>query len=191
MGKPDLYNKPYLKICFYSALFSGGAKAMIEGVVESEAKQAGMTTAEFKRTKDFEGVHIIAKQIASYMERTTFVTELINLYNYAFDINEGGEFVGPTGRRYTVTDRENFRKVFPNLLQSYEFAILGQSTLNTIEKFPGSQLFYHFHDGNVIAVKATDKEMFLKELNVQVSGIGESLDLKFPQQIDLQATFGE
>ena len=70
MGKPELYNKPYLKICFYSALFSGGGKAMIDGVVESEAKQVGITVAEFKKTEDFEGVHVIAKQIAAYMERT-------------------------------------------------------------------------------------------------------------------------
>ena len=70
MGKHELYNKSYIKICFYSALFGGGPKAMIEGKVDSEAKQGGMTAAEFKKTDDFEGVHVIVKQIAVYMEET-------------------------------------------------------------------------------------------------------------------------
>ena len=133
MGKPELYNKPYLKICFYSPLFSGGSKAMIEGVVESEAKQAGMTTTQFRKTEDFEGIHVIAKEIAFHMEGTTFVRELRDLYNHVFSIHENQVIIGPTGHQYPVTDKDNFRKVFPNFLQSFEFALLAQSALNTIE----------------------------------------------------------
>ncbi len=107
MGKPELYNKPYLKICFYSALFSGGSKAMIDGVVNSEAIQSGITTTQFKKTDELEGVHIIAKQIAARMEGTTFVRELRSLYNYVLSMHENDRMVKPTGHEFPVTDKEN------------------------------------------------------------------------------------
>ena len=67
--------------------------------------------------------------------------------------------------------------------------MLALSTINTLEKFPSSELLYHFHDGCCIAVKESQAKEFLDEISLQVEKTGELLGLKHPQKIELQKTY--
>ena len=140
--------------------------------MDKEAKQAGMTTAQFRKTLDFEGVDVIAKNVANYINSMSFIQELRDLYKYVYEITVDEMLKGPTGHQYKVTDLDNFRKIFPNFLQSYEFALLRQSTIRTMRKYPDSELLYHFHDSNVIAVRRDEKIDFLDDLNKEVEKTG-------------------
>lgn len=124
-----------------------------------------MTTAQFRKNLDFEGVDVIAKNVANYINSMSFIQELRDLYKYVYEITVDEMLKGPTGHQYKVTDLDNFRKIFPNFLQSYEFALLGQSTIRTMRKYPDSELLYHC---NVVAVRRDEKIDFLDNLNKEV-----------------------
>lgn len=97
-------------------------------------------------------------------------------------------FTGPTGHQYPINPTE-FRKSFAYFLQTFESALLCESTNKTLEKFPEAQLFFHFHDGNVIAVKEDQAVEFLKELQKQVGITSDKLKLKHKQKIELQTSY--
>lgn len=99
--------------------------------------------------------------------------------------HDGEKFIGPTGHEYLISNTE-FRKSFSMYLQSFEFAILAQSTINTLSKFPDSELLYHFHDGNVVAVKKENVKPFLAEISNQVGDIGLKLRLNYKHEIELK-----
>ena len=152
-GMKDMYNKPCVKICFYSALFGGTVKAMLDGLIKQEAKDAGMSEQNFRNTFEFEGVHLVAKEVAACEEGMGLIKDLRDLFKHVRMMNLNSEMIGRTGHPFLVYDKENVKKAFPNSLQGYEFALVAQATLKTLEKFPSAELLYHFHDGNVIAVK--------------------------------------
>lgn len=49
MGQEDKYKKPYVKACFYSVIFSGGAKAMVDSILKSISNDLGLTEKNFNR----------------------------------------------------------------------------------------------------------------------------------------------
>ncbi len=71
-------------------------------------------------------------------------------------------------------------------LQSFEFAILAESTNETMSKFKQAKVLFHFHDGNVIAVKSKEKVAFLKEFNKQLELTSKKLNLTKVQKIEVQ-----
>jgi hypothetical protein len=103
---------------------------------------------------------------------------------------DGEIFTGPTGHTYPINQTE-FRRSFACYLQSFEMAILCESTNETLKLFPEAQLFFHFHDGNVIAVKEDQATDFLKEIQNQVAITTEKLKLKETQKIELQSSYPE
>ena len=74
---------------------------------------------------------------------------------------------GPTGQSYLVSENF-FRSAYPNFLQSFEFALLAQATLEVIEKYPQVTLIGHYHDGNVIAFPQEVLEESLQYLKERV-----------------------
>lgn len=46
--------------------------------------------------------------------------------------------------------------------------MLAQSTINTIAKFSESELLFHFHHRNALAVKQTEKDKVVTEFYDQV-----------------------
>jgi DNA polymerase III sliding clamp (beta) subunit (PCNA family) len=92
------------------------------------------------------------------------------------DTYNGEMFICPTGQKYIISNT-GFRKNFSMYLQSFDFAILAQSTINTLSKFKDSELVYHFHDGNGIAVTENEVKPFLAELSNQVEKTGKLIRL--------------
>lgn len=65
-----------------------------------------------------------------------------------------GEFLsGPSGHEYRVNE-SNFRKGFPNRLQSYELTLLSVILFEVIKKkFSSVLLIGHYHHDNVLLTK--------------------------------------
>lgn len=176
MGREEYFFKPYVKICFYSGIFGGGSKAMVNGILDDECKKSGMRPKEFKDSEAKSIIQSKATEIAQIMNNLDRIQEFRSMSKFIEKIHDGELFMDPPGHDYIIYNTE-FRNSFSMYLQSFEFAILAQSTLNTFNKFKDSELLYHFHDGNVIAVKESEVKPFLEELYNQVENTGKALRL--------------
>lgn len=163
IGKEDLFQKPYVKACFYSVIFSGGAKAMIESILLNIRNGLGMVESEFKETDFYEDEKYKAGELATIFNQLPMVQEFRAMSQKILKNYDQELFTRPTGHTYPINTTE-FRRSFANYLQSFEAALLFESTNETLKKFPEAQLFFHFYDGNVIAVKQDQAVYFLKEL---------------------------
>lgn len=65
LGKEELYKKPYVKACFYSVIFSGGAKAMIESILLGIRNGLGMTEKQFAESEFYEEEKYKAGELAA------------------------------------------------------------------------------------------------------------------------------
>ncbi len=63
----EYFYKPYVKICFYSVLFGGGVKALVEGILDDECKKSGMRPQEFRNSDIYLEIQTRAKEIAQIM----------------------------------------------------------------------------------------------------------------------------
>lgn len=190
LGKETSFHKPYVKICFYSVIFGGGSKAMVNGILDDECKKSGLRPEEFRESQAYSEITTTAQKIAQILNNLEVVQEFRTMSKDLQQTYTGEKFVGPTGHEYLISDTE-FRKSFSMYLQSFEFAILAQSTLNTLNKFKTSELLYHFHDGNFIAVKEDEVDEFFKELSIQVENTGNLLRLSYKQNIELKCKYPE
>lgn len=188
MGKEELYKKPYVKACFYSVIFSGGSKAMVESILEDIEKGLGVTKAQFEKMEFYETEKAKANVLADAFNLLPMVQEFRAMSQDIAKTYDGETFTGPTGHSYPIVQSE-FRKSFANYLQSFELSLLCESTNETLKMFPEAKLLYHFHDGNVIAVKEEQAVDFLKEIKSQMEKTTLKLKLKHSQKIELQASF--
>lgn len=67
LGKENLYQKPYVKACFYSVIFSGGAKAMVDSILKHIRGGLGMTEKEFEATEFYEKEKYNAGELAEVL----------------------------------------------------------------------------------------------------------------------------
>jgi len=159
----DLYTNSFVKICFYSVLFGGGAKAMINGILEKTAKSLGMTPQQFRDSEHYNRTQLKAIEISSIVNRLPLVKEFRDMSQEIQATHDGEMFVGPSGHSYPI-NKEEFRRSFCSYLQSCEFTLLAIATNETLEQFEEAELVFHFHDGNVIAVKEEKAKSFLRRV---------------------------
>lgn len=167
MGHGKHFYKPYVKIFFYSVLFGGGRKPWVKRILDSENKSLGMRPQEFRDSSEYNEIQAKAIKISGIMNLLPIIEKFRDMCNYVMKTYDKNIFFGPTGHEYPITESE-FKRSFSNFLQSYEFVLLAESTIHTVEKFLKSELLFHFHDGNVIAVKVAQVNQFMEELNNQV-----------------------
>ncbi len=139
IGKGSSYNKPAVKICTYASFFQGGYNAMIQGIIESHRNNLGLTVHQFKKCSFFEELHAQAMEIASIMMNSMIVNDFKSVSSRVLEEFLNEYMVGPSGHSYLV-NRDGFKTIYPNYLQSFEFAILAQSTLMALEDFNTSGL---------------------------------------------------
>ncbi len=96
--------------------------------------------------------------------------------------------IGPYGHKYWV-DEVHFRSSYPSYLQSNEFCLLAQATLNAIKEFPRSEVYGHDHDGNVVAVQADEEKPFWESLSRHLRELGLPLGLAYTQRIEVKSRF--
>lgn len=187
-GRGEIYNKPGVKICTYSSFFQGGFNAMITGILEDQRKNLGLTPQEFRETPFYEDLHAQAREIAGEMMNSEIIHDFKSVSTRVLEEFKDDYMVGPTGHAYKVT-QETLKTCYPNYLQSFEFALLAQSTLNTMQNYQDLQLIGHYHDGNVVVYPLLKEEEVLNSLKENVSHVGRSLGLSYQQNLEIKNTY--
>jgi Family of unknown function (DUF5906)/D5 N terminal like len=193
-GRSDVYNKPAVKICTYSSFFQGGNRAMLNGIMDNFRKDAGLLPKQFKDTPFYEECYNIASSVTSEMQNSSIIIDFRSVSKWIEQSYEGDYLECPTGHYFKVTP-ETFRSAYPNFLMSYEFALLGQATIETYDHFiktPNNiDPIGHFHDGNVILVPIKAQAEVYEFMRMKVNQIGTSLGLKYPQDLELKEVFSK
>ena len=100
----------------------------------------------------------------------------------------GERLIGPTGHSYLV-DEHSFQSAYPNFLQSYEFYLLANATINIKEKFPEVEVIGHYHDGNTLAVPRDLEPQVSEFYNSEVIRLGKEVKLTYPQSIEIKQIY--
>jgi len=187
--KEHVYDKSGVKICLYSSFFQGGANAMIQGMMESFRKDLGLNQKEFKEFKDYEKLHKLAKDIAQEMLTSDIITEIRELSKHVESTSRDFKLIGPTGHEYKIGSDE-FKRIFPNYLQSFEFAILARSTNELLRIYPRSMLIGHYHDGNVLLIKKEELNIVIDKYKELVTNSGKYYGFKYPIMLDVKSIYG-
>lgn len=117
MGEEKKYKKPYVKVRFYSVIFSGGAKAVVESILESLARDLGLTEKELNETDFYEQEKANANKINAAFNQIPMVKEFREMSNDVAKNFNGETFIGLTGYSYPITSDECQRS-FAGYLQS-------------------------------------------------------------------------
>lgn len=187
-GRGHIYNKPAVKRCTYSSFFLGGNNAMINSILEYYRVDAGLGQREFKDSDMYQECAKIAQEVTGEMQTSAVIVDMRSVAKLFLDLYNGENVVCPTGHRYPV-DEHSLKTSYANYLISYEFALLAQATWEACTFFPSSEVLGHYHDGNVIAVRAEEKDKFMACLVHRVRDVGERLGLRYPQRIELKEMF--
>lgn len=187
-GRGDVYNKSSVKICVYSSFFMGGSKAMIEGILDAFRKDIGVTQSQFKISPDYEYFHTIARTVTQEMQKSSVITDFRSVSNTIKETYMDEYLIGPTGHGYKVTE-DSFRSAYPNFLQSYEFALLADTTLRVMEEFD-VELIGHYHDGNVLIVPKDSQNLLIQRFSDKLEKLGKVLGLRYPQRIEVKKVYG-
>ena len=187
-GRGDRYNKAAVKICVYSSFFMGGNRAMQQGILDSFRKDVGLSKKEFLRSEFFEQADKIAKDVTYEMQNSEIISDFRDISAYIKKAYMEDYLQGPTGHSYLVSE-ESFKTAYPNYLQSFEFALLAQASLETVERFPKVEIIGHFHDGNVIAFPKENYEEILEFIQGRVTQIGDDLGLRYPQSLEVKKIY--
>src|SRR3569623_1070802 len=134
-GKGEFFNKPAVIICVYLSFFIGGNKAMINGILECFCEDTGMAEKEFKSSSFYEDAYRIASVVSYEMQNSEVISDFQDISAYINKSYMNDYMIGPTGHSYLMSENF-FRTAYPNFLQSFEFALLAQATLEVIEKYP-------------------------------------------------------
>lgn len=184
-GKHALFNKPAVKICVYSSFFLGGPSAMINGTLDFMRKEIGLTNSQFDNAPYKQALYALARDVASFVNNTGIIEDFRNIskiIKHDFD----GQFIkGPTEHEYKIDDHQ-FMSSYPNFLQSFEFHLLAQATLNTLEEIPDSELIGHYHDGNVVAVPEQHFYHYINIINAHLESLRQDLGLAYEQVIEFK-----
>lgn len=189
-GRLEVYNKAAVKICVYSSFFLGGNRAMMDGITESFRKDFGLTQKEFQNSTYYEECHTIARDVTSEMMNSSVIVDFKAISQWIRKAYEDEYLIGPTGHAYLVTE-ETFKTAYPNYLQSFEFALLAQTILEVVKKFPEVEIIGHYHDGNVIALPIEKKDAILADLLEKFSEVGQDLGLAYTQKLEVKRFFPE
>jgi P4 family phage/plasmid primase-like protien len=186
-NREKVFNKSAVKICVYSSFFQGGDNAMIEGIMENFRKDLGVQKPEFKNLSFYEEMHNLAKELTREMQSSSVILDIRDLSSKLLNLYEESDLIGPTGHSYRVT-KLNFKNVFPNYLQSFEFALLAHATLKTKDKY-NIEIIGHYHDGNVLAFKDETLDEAVDYMMNELTALGYKLGLNHPQKLEIRCTY--
>nr|YP_009478058.1 hypothetical protein AnanMp22 [Anthoceros angustus]AVP12834.1 hypothetical protein AnanMp22 [Anthoceros angustus] len=127
----DLFKKGPVKICVYSSFFGGGTKAMTTGIMEGFREGLGIRPSEFKKYPDYLKMEKLANDVTYQMQQSSVISVFREVSKLMQDMHLDKLLVGPTGHKSRVS-AEYFRSNYSNYLQSFEFALLAQGTINTL-----------------------------------------------------------
>ena len=161
---------------------------MMNGIMEHFRKDSGLTQAQFKKASFYLECEDVARDVTSEMQNSAVIVDFRAISEWIQKVYLNELLVGPTGHSYLVTEH-TFRTAYPNLLISYEFALIAQATCEALEAFPSVEVLGHYHDGNVVVVPIAIKDEFLKFLGDKVTSIGKDLGLRYPQKIECKEVF--
>ena len=184
-GKKTLFNKPAVKICLYSSFFGGGPRAMINSMMDFMRKEIGRTPAEFRKVDYYEALHALSRDVAEFVNGTDTIKDFRQASDFIYKTYEGQSLRGPTGHMYEVSENA-FQTSYPNFLQSFEFFLLAQATLMTLQHMPDAHLIGHYHDGNVVVMKTSQVEEYEIEMNRNLETLRKQLRLYYPQTIEIK-----
>jgi hypothetical protein len=184
-GVLNNYNKSAVKVCVYSSFFLGGNKAMNEGIIDSIREDVGLEKQIFKKSSMYEQAYEIARKVTDQMQNSAIIQDFRNVATYIKETYMEDYLIGPTGHKYLVDDK-TFRTAYPNYLQSYEFYLLAEGVLRTLESFPDIKIIGHYHDGNTLAIPKNQKEEVIQAYNDNVEEIGIELKLLYPQKMEVK-----
>ena len=182
------FNKPAVKICVYSSFFLGGNKGMITGILESYRKDIGYYSKEFRDSEFYEQAYKIAQQVTEQMQNYSIIDDFRDISKYIKESYINSYLIGPTGHSYMVTDN-TFTSVYPNYLQSFEFALLSEGFLRTKIQYPESRIIGHFHDGNVLALSIDSYEKIIETYSQNIKNLGSELHLHYPQTLEIKRVY--
>lgn len=183
--KGELYNKNSVKICVYSSFFQGGGNAMITGMMEEHRKNLGLTLTEFRNLRDFERIHASSREIAEIMQNSSVILDLRRISKDMKNAYLGDNLTGPTGHSYKVTE-ETFPSAYSNYLQSFEFALIADTTLQLVQMNKNIEVLGHFHDGNVLLIPKADLAETKSQYQAKLKMLGYSLGLGYEQRIEVK-----
>lgn len=135
IGRPESYQKPYVKACFYSVIFGGGKNAMVNSILKNVYKTLGMTETEFIASSFYESEKTKANDIANAFSQLPMVMEFKEMSKQIQRNFQGETFTGPAGHRDPINE-SSFQSSFANFLQGFEVSLLCESTNETLKKFP-------------------------------------------------------
>ena len=161
---------------------------MIHGILESYRKDIGYTPKQFRECEFYEQAYTIARDVTEQMQNSAVIDDFRDISKYIKESYMDSYLIGPTGHSYMVTDN-TFRSVYPNYLQSFEFALLSEGFLRTKLQYPESHLVGHFHDGNVLALPIDSYEKIIEAYSQNIKDLGSELHLHYPQTLEIKSVF--
>jgi hypothetical protein len=156
---------------------------MMEGIMENERKNLGLSIKEFKSSTYYENLHEMSKEITELMKNSEIVQEFQELSKRIKEENLGEMMRCPVGKE--------FKSCYPNYLQGFEFSLISQSTCRVKERFETLEIIGHFHDGLVISVPKEEYEEVIKEFQNQIERVGQRLGLTYKQSFEVQNIYQE
>lgn len=182
-GKHALFNKPATKVCVYSSFFLGGPKAMINGTLEFMRKEIGLTQKQFDNAPYHPALEALARDVATFVNGTNIIEDFRSVSHLIRKDYNGEIIKGPTHHEYKINDHQ-FMSSYPNFLQSFEFYLLAQATLNTLNEVPDSELIGHYHDGNVVIVPTSQTTHYISIINKHLEALRQDLSLGYEQIVE-------
>jgi len=103
-GIGKYWDKGSVKICVYSSFFFGGTKAMVEGILNANRTQIGLTQAEFDDWQGKVEIQTRAEKIAKFMMESPVIEDFRAVAKHIFETYQGHSLVGPTAHHYAITE---------------------------------------------------------------------------------------
>lgn len=189
-GREKDFKKAPVKICVYSSLFGGGNNAMIGGIMEMHRKDLGLTNEELKELPDYNNMYDDSQKIVDMMQHSAVITDFRSISQQVKEAYMNENLVGPTGHYYMVNEGE-FYKNYPNWLQSFEFALLAETTIQIMHKYEDIELLGHYHDGNVLCIPRHRMESITSDLSAILEEVGKKLGLRYTQKLEIKHIYPE
>ena len=177
------------KVCINSAISSGGdIKAIKHGILTHYRRDLGMSKRDFATTSfypELENViEVFVNEVIADSEIIQALLEKSRLF-IDININSGKDLVvGPTGHSFLLKKEQNEDKFYENFdyyLQTYEFALLGNSVIEVIKEYSEVELIGHFDDSVVLLVPIIKSEEVLKYYKDKAVDLSKNLGVSIQE----------
>lgn len=163
--KKKYYDKKLVKIVVYSTFFSGGRKAYLQGVLDSERNARDLTVDEFKKLEDYESIVQEATNFVIIMENSSIVREAKKASLFLSKKLLKTNILGGAGASFNYQELCDWPTIFSSILSSYEFSIVSGTTLMLKFRRPKVIFIHPFHDGFTVLVKKDEVQDVIDTFN--------------------------